>query len=100
MKKATTSRVEGKVQEIAGAVKARVGGAIGDERMQASGEANRAQGQARQEAAKASERVHGTVQQVAGAVKEGVGDLIGDNTMELEGKAKKLEGKARKKANS
>ncbi len=56
-------------------------------------------GQAKQEAAKASERVKGKVEEIAGAVKNRVGAVIDNEQMQTEGKAKELKGEARQKAN-
>lgn len=97
--KNATKRAEGKVEEIVGGIKGTVGRVIGDERMEAEGEALKVEGQVRQESAKASERVKGAVEQVTGTVKKKVGQLIDNEQMEIEGKLKVLKGQARQEAN-
>lgn len=56
-------------------------------------------GEARQEAAKASERTTGKVEKVTGAIKNRVGAAIGNEQMQAEGKARELKGDARQRAN-
>jgi uncharacterized protein YjbJ (UPF0337 family) len=96
----TSKRIKGAARQVGGKVKAAVGGAIGNERMQAEGKASELGGKAQKEAAKAAERVKGAAEQVTGAVKRGVGKVIDNEQMEVEGRAKELKGSARRKANS
>jgi uncharacterized protein YjbJ (UPF0337 family) len=99
MKDAKTERAQGKIKEVGGTVRETVGAAVGNERIESQGKADRLEGQARQEAAKASERARGAVEQAGGAIKRGVGEVIGNEQMEAEGKAKELKGKARRGLN-
>lgn len=95
----SSTRLDGAVEELGGTIKQAVGKTIGNEQMEAEGNAKKLEGQGKQEAAKASERVQGKVEEVAGAIKGGVGELIGNEQMEAEGRAKELKGEARQTAN-
>jgi uncharacterized protein YjbJ (UPF0337 family) len=99
MKNANMRRAEGKVEEVTGAVKAKVGEAIGNEQMEVEGRTRQVGGQAKQTEAKAEERTRGTVEQVAGKVKGAVGAIAGNNDLEAEGKIEDLKGKARRNVN-
>lgn len=92
-------RIKGKAEEIKGHVKHGVGKAIGNEQMEAEGYAEEAAGEARQDAAKATERVRGAGEELKGKIKNAAGDLIDDEQLEAEGKAEELKGQARQKAN-
>jgi uncharacterized protein YjbJ (UPF0337 family) len=92
-------RAEGAAEEIGGKIKKGIGKVIGNEQMEAEGIVKERKGEAKQEAAKASERTKGKVQEIAGAVKNRVGAVIDNEQMEAEGRAKELEGEARQKAN-
>ena len=76
-----------------------VGKVIGNEQMEAEGEAKELKGQAKQEAAKAAERVKGKVEETVGAVKNRVGAVIGNEQMQAEGKVKELTGEGRQNTN-
>ena len=91
---------EGVAQQIGGKIKAGIGKIVGDDVMQAEGEAKHAEGVAREESAKAAERAKGAVEKVVGAVKNRVGQVIDDDKLAAEGKVKELEGEARQKHNS
>ncbi|MBX3186298.1 MAG: CsbD family protein [Labilithrix sp.] len=93
------NRVTGKAEEIGGGIKKKIGETLGNERMEAEGLAKQKEGEARQEAAKASERAKGKAEEAKGAAKKAVGGLIGDEQMEAEGTATDLKGEARQKAN-
>jgi uncharacterized protein YjbJ (UPF0337 family) len=95
----TKKRVDGKVEEIGGAIKKTVGKVIGNEQMEVEGRLAELEGQGRQEVAKAGERIKGAVQELVGDVKNNVGDLIDNQQMQFEGAVKALEGKARQQAN-
>ncbi len=97
--KNAVKRVEGKVEEVAGAIKKTVGRVIGSDQMEHEGKALQVEGQVRQESAKAGERVKGAVEELTGNVKNRVGHLIDNEQMEVEGKLKALKGKARQEAN-
>jgi uncharacterized protein YjbJ (UPF0337 family) len=94
-----SKRAEGAAEEIGGKIKKGIGKVIGNDQMEAEGIVKEKKGEAKQEAAKASERTKGKVQEVAGAVKNRVGAVIDNEEMQAEGKAKELEGEARQKAN-
>ena len=94
-----SKRAEGAAEEIGGKIKKGLGKLIGNDQMQAEGLVKEKKGEAKQEAAKASERTKGKVEQAVGAVKNRVGAVIDNEQMEAEGRAKELEGEARVKAN-
>ncbi|HEY6036277.1 MAG TPA: CsbD family protein [Kofleriaceae bacterium] len=94
-----SKRAEGAAEEIGGKIKKGLGKLIGNDQMQAEGIVKEKKGEAKQEAAKASERTKGKVEQAVGAVKNRVGAVIDNEEMEAEGRAKELEGEARVKAN-
>lgn len=93
------NRTRGKIQELAGKAKAKVGKALGNEQMQAEGNAAALTGMAVQEIVKAGERAKGKVEEVTGRVKKKVGALIENEQMRVEGKLKALKGKARQRVN-
>lgn len=95
----TSTRNEGKGEEIGGKIKAGVGKLIGNEQMEAEGKAHELKGKAKQEAAKGAERTKGKVQEAVGATKNRVGAVLGNEEMEAEGRAKELEGEARQALN-
>lgn len=92
-------RVKGKLEEVQGAVKERVGDLIDNDQMEAEGHADKVKGQVRQNVAKTGERVRGMGEELRGRAKGAFGDLIGNEQMELEGKVDELKGKSRQKAN-
>lgn len=94
-----SKRGEGVAEEVGGKIKKGVGKLLGNEQLEAEGEAKALQGKAKQETAKAAERTKGKVEEVVGATKNRVGALIGNRQMQAEGKAKELKGEARQKAN-
>ena len=94
-----SNKSQGVAEQIGGKIKAAVGKVVGNERLQAEGEAKRLKGVAREEAARAAERTKGKAQEVAGAVKNRIGAVIDDEELEAEGKLKELEGEARQRAN-
>lgn len=93
------TRAKGKLQELAGKAKAKVGKAIGNEQMEAEGNAKALTGMATQEIVKAGERARGKVEEVAGRIKKEVGKAIENQQMQAEGKLKALKGKARQRVN-
>jgi uncharacterized protein YjbJ (UPF0337 family) len=93
------NRAKGKLDELAGNAKARVGKAIGNEQMQAEGAARQLKGKATQEVVKAGERAKGKVEEVAGLAKSKLGKLIKNEQMQAEGKLKELKGSARQRVN-
>ncbi|HEX5660351.1 MAG TPA: CsbD family protein [Polyangiales bacterium] len=94
-----SKRVEGAAEELGGKIKSTIGKAIGNEQMQAEGEAKALKGEAKQEAAKAAERGKGAVEEAVGSVKKVAGAVIDNEQLQAEGKAKELTGQARQEAN-
>ena len=94
------SKVSGNLSAAAGAVKENVGYAVGNHSMEARGAADRAQGNAEVEAAKAKGYTEGVVNNVSGAVKNAAGQVVGNDRMRAEGEAERLKGKAEKEANA
>lgn len=94
-----TNRAKGKLEEIGGSIQKNVGHALGNDKMELKGAVTELKGEARQEAAKASERVKGAVESVVGAVKASVGDAVGNDRLHAKGKIEELKGKARKGLN-
>jgi uncharacterized protein YjbJ (UPF0337 family) len=92
-------KIKGTAEELKGKVKSTVGDAIGNEQMEAEGEADRLKGQARQEGAKASERVKGAGEELKGNIKSAFGDLVDDPQTQAEGEAERLKGQARQQNN-
>jgi len=95
----TGNRIEGKAEQVGGALKKNIGKLLGNEQMEAEGTATELKGKAREEAAKGVERVKGKVQEVAGKVERGVGKLVGDHDTAAEGAAREVEGRAHQKVN-
>src|SRR4029450_4236241 len=89
---ANEERIKGAAEELKGKVKKGVGDLVDNEQMEAEGEAERLKGQARQDAAKATEYTRGVGEELKGNVKKGVGDLVDDERMEAEGEAERLKG--------
>ncbi|NTW97164.1 MAG: CsbD family protein [Oscillochloris sp.] len=94
-----TERVKGKVEEIKGAVKATVGDLTNNDQLHAEGHADQAEGQSRQELAKAKERVKGAGEELVGETKDAIGGLMGNDHLEAEGEAEARKGKARQNIN-
>jgi len=92
-------RGKGKLEEIGGTIKEKVGGLAGNERMEAEGKADRMQGQSRQEAAKGVGRAKGAAEELKGNVQQGLGRLTGNERIEAEGEANELKGEARRDFN-
>jgi uncharacterized protein YjbJ (UPF0337 family) len=100
-------RFKGKVEEVGGAIQKMVGKAIGNQNLQARGEAKEHVGVARQKVAKdgertkgkASERLKGAGQELKGAVKAFAGKVLGNAQMQAAGAVAQREGAARKELN-
>lgn len=90
---------EGKLEQIGGKIKGAVGGILGNERMQAEGDAQRLRGEERESDAKAGERAKGAVEEVGGKIKNRIGALVGDKKTQAEGRAKELKGEERQEEN-
>lgn len=93
----TTERAKGKLEELAGKAKARMGKLIDNEQMQFEGAARQLTGRAKQELAKVGERAKGKVEQVKGRAKQRVGELIKNHQMQAEGALSALKGAARER---
>lgn len=93
------TRAKGKLEELSGKAKAKLGKAIGNEQMQAEGAARQLRGKATQEVVKAGERAKGKVEEVAGLAKGKLGKLIKNEQMQAEGKLRELKGSARQRVN-
>ena len=79
--------MSGKTDEMVGSVKETVGDALGNERLEAEGEAQ-------QSAGKAEREISGAQDQVAGGVKRAAGKALDDERLEAEGEAQRLKGGA------
>jgi uncharacterized protein YjbJ (UPF0337 family) len=66
----SSTRTKGKVQELTGRAKARLGGIIGNQQMEVEGTAKTIKGKAMQEAAKATGRARGAVEEVKGRLRK------------------------------
>jgi uncharacterized protein YjbJ (UPF0337 family) len=99
MASATKTRVKGKLNELAGKAKAKVGKALGNEQMEAEGLARELKGKATQEIVKAGERARGRVEEVVGKLKKSVGKVLDNEQMQAEGALKRLKGKTRQRVN-
>ena len=76
-----SKRSEGVAEEIGGKVKGAIGSLIGNEQMEAEGDAKALAGEAKQEAAKAAGRSEGRIDEIAGAIKNRVGQVIDNEQM-------------------
>jgi uncharacterized protein YjbJ (UPF0337 family) len=93
-------RGKGKLEEIGGTLKETLGDVTGNERLQAEGEADKLQGQSRQEVAKGVGRAKGAGEELKGNLKQGLGNLTGDEQLQAEGRADELKGQARQDFNT
>lgn len=99
MKGNLKKRGKAKAEVVGGAIQEAVGHVLGNETMEAKGEARQLVGHAREHAAKVAERTQGVVEEVMGSAKDEAGQLIGNTEMEVKGKLEKLKGKARQATN-
>jgi uncharacterized protein YjbJ (UPF0337 family) len=79
----------GRTEEMKGSVKEAAGKVLGNEQMQAEGEADQAKGKSQREAA-------GMKDSAVGSVKSGAGKVLGNEQMQAEGEADKLKGKVQR----
>lgn len=93
-------RGKGKVEAAAGAIEKAVGGAIGDDKMAARGEAHKVLGNARDDSARRAEHTKGVIEEAVGTAKAKAGHLLGKRGLEVSGKVETLTGKARQAANN
>lgn len=94
------SKLGGNVKAAGGNIKEQVGHAIGNERMEGSGAAKRAEGNVEHDTAQAKQYTEGAADGIIGGIKKQAGKLFGDNTMQGEGAAREAKGDAKKAANS
>lgn len=93
-------RGEGKLEELGGAVKEKLGEWTGDERLETEGRGQKYEGQDRQDVAKGIGQVKGSVEDLKGNIKQGLGSLSGDDSLRAEGALDEAKGNARKGFNS
>ncbi len=86
---------EGTFEKLGGKVKEGIGKAIGDDRVEAEGAAQKARGTERHENAKAEGREKGKLDELKGKIENRFGALVGDDVKQSEGKARQLEGEQR-----
>ncbi len=95
-----TERGKGKLQELGGSLKERVGELTGNERMQAEGEADQLEGKGRQTVARGVGAVKGAAEDAKGNVMQGIGKLTGDDSTRAEGMGEEAKGNVRRDVNS
>ncbi len=76
-----------RLDEAKGNIKSGIGGATGNEKMEAEGKGEAGM-------AKAGREAKGAAREAAGNVKEGFGKLVGDKSTEVGGKTDRAKGKA------
>ena len=76
----------GRSDELKGAIKEKVGHALGDKQLESDGKTDRVVG-------KASREVTGAGNQIAGTLKEAAGDLTDDQRLKAKGGYQRLKGK-------
>src|SRR6476469_5592339 len=79
------SKAHGNLSAATGAVKENVGAAFGNRSMQAKGAAERAEGNAEIQAAKAKGYIEGVVNDVSGTVKNATGQVLGNESLRAKG---------------
>lgn len=90
----------GKIEVVGGAIEEAVGGAIGNDKMEARGAAHKVVGHARDNSARSAEHTKGVVEEAVGTAKAKAGHLLGKRSLEVEGKVEALTGKARQAVNT
>jgi uncharacterized protein YjbJ (UPF0337 family) len=95
----TTDKLKGKAEQALGGAKESIGRASGDERLEAEGRVERAEGAGREDAARARGRLKGAANELGGAIKSAAGDLTGDRSLQAEGEAQRLKGDVERKVN-
>lgn len=90
---------EGTAEEIGGKLKKGFGRLIGDEVIEAEGEAKELRGRAQKEEAKAEGRAEGALDETVGAVKNRVGKLVDSDKLAAEGRAQELSGQEKQRRN-
>ena len=89
----------GKLHQLYGFLRKKIGQLTGNRRMQFEGEAIRLEGKGRQNFAKGVGSAQGAAEDLAGNVKQGLGKLTGDESTHASGVADEASGKARKEFN-
>src|SRR3712207_5161791 len=93
-------RGEGKLQEIGGTVREKVGEWTGNERLETEGRGDKFEGQDRQDVAQGIGQVKGAMEDLTGNIKQGLGNLTGDDSLHAEGTMDEAKGEVRKSFNS
>lgn len=88
-------QAEGKFQEVAGAIKKKVGAIVGSEKMEREGRSAELAGQTDQALANAGQVAKGAVERVVGTVENRVGHVLDNDKMKAEGRATAAKGRAR-----
>lgn len=94
-----SERAKGRLAEISGATKERIGKLINNDQLQAEGHAETITGQVHQELAKAEERARGLGEELIGKATGAVGGLLGSAQMLRDGRVKERKGKNRRSGN-
>ncbi|GBC02421.1 hypothetical protein RclHR1_04610007 [Rhizophagus clarus] len=92
------SRVDANTKYYKGATKETIGKAIGNEQMQAEGQALKLEGEGEYKAAQTKGQAEGYKDNVTGTVKENIGKAVGNQQMQAEGNITKNTGDAKKEA--
>ncbi|KAJ3178957.1 hypothetical protein HDU87_003226 [Geranomyces variabilis] len=88
----TSSTLTGHLNAAKGAVKETVGSATGNHSLHAKGVAEKAEGHAQVNAAKAGNHVDAAGDKTAGNIKKNVGNALGNERMQTEGGATEAKG--------
>ena len=92
-------RRTGKLHELYGIIRKKLGQLTGNRRMAAEGEAIRLEGKGRQNFAKGVGQVKGAGEDLKGNVKQGLGKLTGDDSTRAAGVVDEAKGETRKELN-
>lgn len=89
-------RSEAKKNQAVGNVKDTLGGAVGNESLQAKGKAQNATGETQEHKSNMKNYAEGTYDQAAGAIKGAANSLTGNKSAEAQNKAQQKKGEAQK----
>jgi len=95
----TEQKAKAAAEKAKGKVKEGVGRVVGNERLQAEGQADQASGTVRHKTAQAGEAVQQTAKGAAGKVKETTGKAVGNESLTAKGKAEQMVADVKKKVN-
>jgi len=93
------SKLNANTKYYQGAAKETLGSALGNEQMQAEGQALKLEGEGEYKAAQTKQQAEGYKDKATGATKETTGKAIGNQQMQAEGNVKKNTGDAKKELN-